>query len=61
MIAGLTNRLGKGPTSYILFGLSQILFPLSFIYVNDHKLHTIETSLIRGMVSVLFNYFLARY
>ena len=61
MIAELTRRCGNGPASYILFGLSQVLFPLSFIYANDHKLHTIETSLIRGMVSVLFNYYLARY
>lgn len=61
MIAELTHRCGNNVASYILFGLSQVLFPLSFIYANDNKLHTIETSLIRGMVSVLFNYFLARY
>lgn len=47
--------------SYVLFGTSQILFPLAFIYANDHKMHPIETSLIRGFVSMVLNFAIVRY
>jgi drug/metabolite transporter (DMT)-like permease len=47
--------------SYILFGISQIMFPLSFIYANDHKVNPMETALLRGLASVFINFGIARY
>jgi len=47
--------------SYILFGLSQVLFPLAFIYSNDKKINPVETSLVRGLVSMLVNFAIIRY
>jgi hypothetical protein len=41
MIPLLAETFGAERISYILFGISQILFPLAFIYANDHKMHTI--------------------
>jgi len=47
--------------SYILFGLSQVLFPIAFIYSNDKKINPVETSLVRGLVSMLVNFAIIRY
>jgi hypothetical protein len=41
MIPLLVETFGAERMSYVLFGASQILFPLAFIYANDHKIHTI--------------------
>jgi hypothetical protein len=41
MIALLSSMFGAERMSYVFFGLSQILFPLAFIYANDHKMHAI--------------------
>jgi hypothetical protein len=61
MISTLADRFGAERMSYVLFGTSQILFPLAFIYSNDHKMHTIETSLVRGLVSMILNFAIVRY
>jgi drug/metabolite transporter (DMT)-like permease len=61
MIPWLAEKYGAERMSYILFGTSQVLFPLAFIYANDKKMNPIETSLVRGIASVLLNWFIARY
>lgn len=38
-----------------------MLFPLSFIYVNDNKFNAMETSLVRGAVVCLLNFVCGRY
>lgn len=47
--------------SYVFFGLSQVLFPLAFLYANEYRIHTLETSLIRGIVSIILNLAIIRY
>jgi drug/metabolite transporter (DMT)-like permease len=61
MIPWLAATYGAERVSYILFGISQIMFPLSFIYANDNKVNPMETSLLRGLASVLINFGIARY
>jgi hypothetical protein len=61
MIPLLAETFGAERMSYILFGTSQILFPLAFIYANDHKISAVETSLVRGLVSMLVNFGIVRY
>jgi hypothetical protein len=61
MIPLLADTFGAERMSYVLFGLSQVFFPLAFVYANDHKMHTIETNLVRGMVSMLLNFAIVRY
>jgi hypothetical protein len=41
MIPLLVEKFGAERMSYVLFGMSQILTPLAFIYANEHKMHTI--------------------
>jgi hypothetical protein len=41
MIPLLVDTFGAERMSYVFFGLSQVFFPLAFIYANDHKMHTI--------------------
>ena len=47
--------------SYILFGTSQFLFTFGVIFSNDNKVNPIETSLVRGIASVILNFIIARY
>jgi hypothetical protein len=61
MIPLLADTFGAERMSYVFFSISQILFPLAFIYANDHKMPAIETSLIRGMVSMVLNFAIVRY
>ena len=35
--------------------------PLAFLYVNDHRVNPIETSILRGFALVLVNAIIARY
>lgn len=41
MIPLLAETFGAERMSYVLFGLSQVLFPLAFIYANDHKISAV--------------------
>jgi hypothetical protein len=41
MIAEIVKIFGEEKTSYIFLICSQILFPLSFIYVNENKFSSI--------------------
>jgi hypothetical protein len=41
MIPILVSKFGAEKTSFALFGVSQVLVPLAFIYANDNKIHTI--------------------
>jgi drug/metabolite transporter (DMT)-like permease len=61
MIPQLVSIIGAEKASYLLFGLSQILFPISFIYVNENKFNPIETNLIRGAGVICLNFIIARY
>lgn len=61
MIPWLAEKYGAERMSYLLFGTSQVLFPLAFIYANDNKLNMVETSMVRGIASVLLNFSIARY
>ena len=61
MIPLLVETFGADRMSYVFFSICQILFPLAFIYANDHKIPAIETSLVRGMVSMVLNFAIARY
>ena len=61
MISLLVVKFGAHRTSYILFGSSQILFTVGFIFANDNKMNPIETSLLRGIASVIINYSMTRY
>lgn len=61
MIPLLADTFGAERMSYVFFSISQILSTLAFIYANDHKMPAIETSLIRGMVSMVLNFAIVRY
>jgi len=61
MIQRLAEAFGAERMSYFLFGSSQVLFTLGFIFANDNKINPIETSLLRGIASVILNYSMARY
>ncbi len=61
MIPKLASMIGADNASYLVFGLSQVLFPLSFIYVNENKFNPVETNLIRGAGVIFVNYVIARY
>jgi hypothetical protein len=61
MIPWLADKFGSERMSYVLFGSSQVLFTLGFIFANDNKINPIETSLLRGIASVILNYSMARY
>jgi drug/metabolite transporter (DMT)-like permease len=61
MISCFVEKFGPQKTSYILFAISQLLFPLGFIYANDNKINPVETSLLRGIAAVILNFSLSRY
>ena len=61
MIPLLVEKFGADRMSYVLFGSSQILFTVGFIFANDNKMNPIETSLLRGIASVIINYSMTRY
>ena len=61
MIPWLCDKYGTQKISYILFSISQVIFPLSFLYANNNKMSPVETSLLRGIASILLNFFIARY
>jgi len=41
--------------------ISQILFPISYIYVSDHNFDIAQTILLRGFILTIFCYFIARH
>jgi drug/metabolite transporter (DMT)-like permease len=41
---------------YLLAFLSYIVWPLSWIYVNEHNINIAETTMLRGVVGLIFNY-----
>lgn len=53
--------IGAEKTSYLICGISQIIFPLAFIYANECKFNPVETSLVRGIASVILNFCIIRY
>lgn len=61
MIPWLASKYGNEKVSYTMFTLSQIIFPLAFIYVNDNKVNPIETSMMRGFACVVVNIIIGRY
>ena len=61
MIPWLAEKYGSERMSYLLFGMSQVLIPLAFIYANDNKFNIVETSMVRGIGAILLNYGIARY
>ena len=61
MIFYLAGRFGGEKTAYIIFTISQIVMPLAFLYVNDHKVNPFETSILRGFALVVVNGTLTRY
>jgi drug/metabolite transporter (DMT)-like permease len=53
--------IGKENFAYIIMVFTQLLWPLSFIYVNEHKVNPIETTMARGIITVVSHSLIMRY
>lgn len=60
--AGTTNNqdYDYGYIPYILAFASSILWPLGWIYSNEHNLPMSQSTMIRGISTLIFNYILCR-
>lgn len=56
----LTSTLGKENLAVSIMFVINFLWPLSFIYVNEHKFSPFQTNLARGISIVVTHIFLCR-
>ena len=55
MLESITKIISQETLAILLAAISNILFPLAFLYPNEHKFHPIENNLQRG-IAVAFSH-----
>lgn len=61
ILAGSTTP-GKdwGYLPYVFISIGNIIWPVSWIYANEHKMNNAQTFLIRGITLIIANYIMCR-
>jgi hypothetical protein len=57
----IADKIGSENVAYITMTISASVFPLGFLYTNEHNFNVCETFLIRSIAVITVNLLIARY
>lgn len=63
ILAGSTDPLTKdwGLMPYIFISIGNTIWPIAWIYINEHKINIAEVTMIRGITCIVVNYLMCRW